>query len=119
MDFELSEDQELLRQGLRELLERACDIRRVRAVAYDGDGRDPELWQSLAEAGWTSVTVPNEDGGAGLRFEDLIVVLEEAGRAVLPLPLTTTLLAARTIALEPMSAARSDLLSRITSGAAS
>jgi alkylation response protein AidB-like acyl-CoA dehydrogenase len=120
MDFELSEDQELLRQGLRELLERACDIRRVRAVAYDSPkASDPELWQSLAEAGWTGVTVPKQDGGAGLRFEDLIIVLEEAGRAVLPLPLTTTLLAARAIAQAPPTALRTDLLSRIASGAAS
>ena len=118
MDFELSDEQELLRSGLRELLSRSCDIRRVRAVAYDGDGRAPELWQKLADAGWTAVTIPQTDGGAGLRFEDLIVVLEEAGRAVLPLPLTTTLLAARTIARAPHSAYRSDLLSRIRKGSA-
>src|SRR3990170_6732456 len=98
MDFELSEEQELLRKGLRELLERACDIRRVRAVAYDGDGRDPELWRALAGAGWTGVAVPEADGGAGLRFEDVLLVVEEAGRALLPLPLTTTLLAARAAA---------------------
>src|SRR3972149_7771025 len=112
MDFELSDEQELLRNGLRELLSRSCDIRRVRAVGYEGDGRAPELWQKLADAGWTAVTIPQTDGGAGLRFEDLIVVLEEAGRAVLPLPLTTTLLAARTSAPAPASAFRSGLLSR-------
>ena len=117
MDFELSDEQELLRQGLRELLDRACDARRVRAAAYDSpEASDPELWQSLAGAGWTGVTVPQEDGGAGLRFEDLMIVLEEAGRAVLPLPLTTTLLAARAIAASPASAFRSGLLSRIATG---
>jgi alkylation response protein AidB-like acyl-CoA dehydrogenase len=119
MDFDLSEDQELLRNGLRELLGRACDIRHVRAVAYDGDGRDPELWKALADAGWTGVIIPEADGGAGLRFEELILVLEEAGRAVLPLPLTTTLLAARTIARAPAGPSRSDLLSRIGGGSAS
>jgi alkylation response protein AidB-like acyl-CoA dehydrogenase len=119
MDFEISEDQELLRNGLRQLLERACDIRRVRAVAYDSpEASDSELWQALASAGWTGVTIPAEDGGAGLRFEDLALVVEEAGRAVLPLPLATTLLAARAIGSCP-SAARGDLLPRIASGAAS
>jgi len=116
MDFELSDDQELLRNGLRELLARECDIRHVRSVAYDGNGRDDKLWQSLGEAGWTALSVPAADGGAGLRFEDLIVVAEEAGRAVLPLPLTTTLLAARAIALAPDGALRNDLLSRIVAG---
>ena len=108
-----------MRGGLRKLLGRACEIGRVRAVAYDGDGRDGELWQTLADAGWTAVTIPEAAGGAGLQFEDLILVLEEAGRAVLPLPLATTLLAARTIAGAPPSPRRSELLSRIAGGTAS
>ena len=119
MDFDLSEEQELLRNGLRELLSRVCDIRRARAVAYESDGRDPELWRALADAGWTGLPIPEADGGTGLRFEDLIIVLEEAGRAVLPLPLTTTLLAARAIVRAPDSPFRSDLLSRIAGGSAS
>lgn len=119
MDFELSDEQELMRSGLRELLERECGIRHVRAVAYDGDGRDPELWQALAGAGWTAIAVPEAEGGAGRRFEDVIIVLEEAGRAALPLPLTTTLLAARAIARAPVSATRTELLERIAAGTTS
>ena len=119
MDFELSDEQELMRSGLRELLERECDIRHARAVAYDGDGRDPELWQALAEAGWTAIAVPEAEGGAGRRFEDLIIVLEEAGRAALPMPLTTTLLAARSIARAPSGDFRSDILKRIADGTTS
>ncbi len=65
------------------------------------------------------MTIPEADGGAGLRFEDLILVLEEAGRAVLPLPLTTTLLAARTIAGASPSPLRSEWLSQIAGGSAS
>ena len=119
MDFELSEEQKLLHNGLRELLTGACDARRVRTTAYDGDGRDPELWKTLADAGWTAVVVPEANGGAGLRFEDLVVVLEEAGRAALPLPLTTTLVAARALARAPERPPRSDLLAAIASGSAS
>jgi len=115
----LSEDQELLRRGLRELLDRECDARRVRAIAYNGDGRDPALWRSLADAGWTGIAVPEVDGGAGLRFEDVAIVLEESGRALLPLPLTTTLLAARTIDRAAEWPGREETLSRITSGDAS
>ncbi len=91
----------------------------MRAVAYDGDGRDPELWRSLAEAGWTAVPVPEAYGGAGLRFEDVLLVIEEAGRALLPLPLTTTLLAARAVARAPDWAPRGALLRRIVDGSAS
>jgi acyl-CoA dehydrogenase len=119
MDFELSEEQELLRNGLRDLLDRACDARRVRALAYEnGYARDGDLWSALADAGWTGIAVPEADGGAGRRFEDLALVFEEAGRCVLPLPLTTTLLASRILAATPDSASRSAILGRITRGEA-
>ncbi len=116
MDFELSEGQELMRSGLRELLERACDIRHVRAVAYNGDGRDAALWRALADAGWTALTVPEASGGAGLAYEELMIAAMEAGRAVLPLPLVTTLLAARTIVRAPAGAQREQALADIASG---
>jgi alkylation response protein AidB-like acyl-CoA dehydrogenase len=95
MDFDLNESQEEMRSALRGLLESSCDIRHLRQVAYDGDARDPALWKTLADAGWTAFMVPEVDGGSGLRFEDFIVVLEESGRALIPVPLTTTLLAGR------------------------
>ena len=119
MDFDLNENQEEMRNALRTLLQGACDIRHVRQVAYDGDGRDPGLWKALAEGGWTALMIPEAEGGSGLRFEDFIVALEESGRAVLPVPLTTTLLAGRTIEKAPAGAARSDLMKQIASGATS
>src|SRR5215469_14681272 len=119
MDFDLNENQQEMRNALRGLFEGACDIRRVRKVAYDGDGRDPDLWKTLSEGGWTALMVPEAEGGSGLRFEDFIVVLEEAGRAVAPVPLSTTLLAGRLVATAPASATRSELLKQIASGASS
>ncbi len=73
MDFDLNENQEEMRNALRTLLQGACDIRHVRQVAYDGDGRDPGLWKALADGGWTALMVPEAEGGSGLRFEDFIV----------------------------------------------
>jgi alkylation response protein AidB-like acyl-CoA dehydrogenase len=116
MDFDLNDSQQEMRNALRSLFEGSCDIRRVRQVAYDGDGRDPELWKALAEGGWTALMVPEAEGGSGLRFEDFIVLLEEAGRAVAPVPLTTTLLAGRAVASAPAGAVRSELLKQIASG---
>ena len=54
MDLELSEEQEQLAEGLRGLLDSAGDIKRVRRIAYEGDGRDPELWEELVKNGWTT-----------------------------------------------------------------
>jgi alkylation response protein AidB-like acyl-CoA dehydrogenase len=119
MDFDLNENQQEMRNALRSLFEGACDIRHVRQVAYDGDGRDPGLWKALSDGGWTALMVPDAEGGAGLRFEDFVVLLEEAGRAVAPVPLTTTMLAGRVIANSPASPARSELLKQIASGASS
>jgi alkylation response protein AidB-like acyl-CoA dehydrogenase len=119
MDFDLNENQQEMRNALRSLFEGACDIRHVRQVAYDGDGRDPGLWKTLNEGGWTALMVPEADGGSGLRFEDFIVMLEEAGRAVAPVPLTTTMLASRAIANAPAGPARGEMLKRIVSGASS
>jgi alkylation response protein AidB-like acyl-CoA dehydrogenase len=119
MDFDLNENQEEMRTALRALLNGACDARHVRQVAYDGDGRDPGLWKALSEGGWTALMVPEAEGGAGLRFEDFIVLLEEAGRALVPVPLTTTLLAGRAVAQAASGAVRSEMLKQIASGASS
>src|SRR5579863_6918848 len=119
MDFDLNENQQEMRNALRSLFDGACDIRHVRQVAYDGDGRDPGLWKALSEGGWTALMVPEAEGGSGLRFEDFIVLLEEAGRALAPVPLTTTLLAGRVIANTPAGAARGELLKQITAGVSS
>ena len=119
MDFDLSESQQEMRSALRAMLSGACDIRRVRQVAYDGDGRDPALWKALAEGGWTALMIPEPEGGSGLRFEDFIVVLEEAGRALVTVPLTTTLLAGRAIARGPSGDTRTAMLQQVASGATS
>jgi alkylation response protein AidB-like acyl-CoA dehydrogenase len=116
VDFEVSEEQELLRKGLREMLERECPPSRVRQSCYEGDGSDPALWQALAAAGWTGLTVPEGEGGAGLRFEDLVPVVEQAGRAILHVPLATTLLAARAIAAGPQTPQHARVLTSIVSG---
>jgi alkylation response protein AidB-like acyl-CoA dehydrogenase len=119
MDFDLNQNQEEMRNALRALLNGSCDPKHVRQIAYDGDGRDPGLWKALSEGGWTALMIPEAEGGAGLRFEDFIVLLEEAGRALVPVPLTTTMLAGRTVARAAASAARSELLKQIAGGACS
>ena len=97
MELELNEEQGLLQAGLRQLLEGACDLRRVRRHSYDGDGRDPELWRELAANGWAASCVPEPLDGGGLGFEEAAIVALESGRALLHQPLIETLLAARAL----------------------
>ena len=47
---------------------------------------DRALWKRLAELGWPGITIPEAHGGLGLGCEDLIVVFEEMGQSLAPLP---------------------------------
>ncbi len=116
MNLELSSEQEQLAQGLRGLLVGSGDVKRVRQVAYEGDGRDAELWEQLVKNGWSSATLPASSDGLGLGFEEAMVIAIEAGRGVLHLPLCETLLAAR-VAARASSDAGDRLLHEIAGGA--
>lgn len=116
MDLELSEEQEQLAEGLRGLLEGSGDVKRVRRVAYEADGRDAELWEELFKNGWTTAAVPDSAGGLGLGFEEAMVIATEAGRSVLHLPLCETLLGARASARATTDAG-ARLLEEIAAGA--
>ena len=84
MDVLFSEDQEILRSGVREFLERECGLATVRAIAEANKGLPPALWEKLADLGWLGLCIPEDYGGAGLRCLDLLVMLEEMGRNLFP-----------------------------------
>lgn len=90
MEFLFSEDQLLLSGAVRELLEKECTPEHVRRASRDPAGRSPALWRALAEMGVVGLTAPAEHGGMGMDEVDLVLVLEEAGRAALPEPLVST-----------------------------
>ncbi|HET6833014.1 MAG TPA: acyl-CoA dehydrogenase [Acidimicrobiales bacterium] len=94
-DLALSDEQEALRASARAFLQRACPpelVRRTRAA--DGEGHDPDLWRGMAELGWLGLAFPESVGGGGGRLLDLAVVYEEAGRALVPTTLYSTVAAA-------------------------
>jgi alkylation response protein AidB-like acyl-CoA dehydrogenase len=90
MDFDLTEGQEMLREAARGFLSTACPTSLVREMAEDEEGHPRQLWQKMAEMGWMGMIIPEEYGGAGADFLDLIVLLEETGRACLPGPFFST-----------------------------
>ena len=97
MDFGFSEEQDLLRQGVRKFLDEQSPMGEVRRAMETPAGYLPELWKQLAELGWLGLTIPEAHGGAGLGWIDLLVLLEETGRSLFPSPLLSTTLAAATI----------------------
>src|SRR5437588_2357403 len=90
MDFAFSEEQEMLRASTRDFLAKESPSSYVRRMMEADDAWDPDMWRRLAELGWTALGIPEEYGGVGT-FLDLVVVLEEAGRALLPGPFFTTM----------------------------
>lgn len=117
MDFGFSEDQEMLRQSARDFLSKECPMTLVRKMMDDESGHSPELWKKMAELGWQGLILPEEFGGAGLTFVDLIVVLEEMGRVVLPGPfLSTVVFAGLAIAESGTADQKKKFLPRIATG---
>jgi alkylation response protein AidB-like acyl-CoA dehydrogenase len=92
MRFAFSDDQRLLQRTVRELLEKECTPQHVRA-----GGRIPGLWRKLSEIGVPALTVSARRGGLGLGMVDLVLLLEEAGRAALPEPVVETVAVAAPI----------------------
>ncbi len=95
MDFELTQEQEELRDGARTFLLQACPPAVVRR-SFDAepgqlDPRSSELWQEMVRLDWPALTVPERFGGMGLGFVELTLVVEEVGRAVAPSPFIATL----------------------------
>lgn len=86
MDFDFNSDQEMLRNESRKFLEKACNIEKVREVMEDKKGFSAELWQQVSELGWPALIIPEEYGGIGMSIIDLVVVMEEMGRALFPSP---------------------------------
>ncbi len=93
MDFDLTDDQVALCDGIWDLCQGRFDIDTVRGLA-DCGGVDGQLWAELAETGVFSLLVPEEDDGVGLGWAEAGLVFEQLGRALVPGPLVGTLLAA-------------------------
>src|SRR6266851_3586165 len=92
MDIGFTEEQELLRDSARRFFESECDTQFVRRRMAEPAAVTDEFWQKLANQGWLGIVYPEEEGGSGLGLVDLVVLMEEMGRAVMPGPFLSTVL---------------------------
>lgn len=105
MDFEFSQDQELLRDSVRRFLtDRASLDGYVRPLLDGADNRLPSVWDALADLGVVGLLVPEAHGGAGMGMVDAAVVLEEMGRTVHPGPYIASAIGAVSLVLGAGSA---------------
>jgi len=92
MNFELNEYQKMLKKSARDFLAVECPSSLVREMAKDEEGFSTTLWHKIVDIGWTAIPYPEEYGGSSGSFLDLVVLLEETGRACLPGPFFSVLL---------------------------
>lgn len=91
MDFSYSEDQQALRELARKILEERATHDRLKEVKKTAERVDLELWRELAKSNLLGVAIPEAFGGNGTGLSELVILLEEIGRAVAPLPVLPTL----------------------------
>jgi len=119
MNFDFSDEQKQLRDQARKFLGEKCQSRAVRAVLDGKAPYDRDLWKGLAEMGFLGVAIPEAYGGAGAGHLELCVIAEEMGRALAPVPFSSTVyLAAEAILLAGSEAQKQKWLPRIASGEA-
>ncbi len=95
-DYSLSSDQEAVRDAFAEFFRNECPSERVRAA--EPLGHDEKLWRQLADMGAASMGLPERAGGDGAALVDLLLVAEEAGAALAPVPFVEHVAASRALA---------------------
>ncbi len=117
MNFDFSDEQKHLQETARRYVEKNSTTAAVRRVLESEQGYDAELWSGLAEMGLTGAAIPEEHGGAGLGYLELCVIAEELGRALAPVPFSSTVyLFAEFLKLAGTAAQKAAHLPKIASG---
>ena len=91
MDFDFSPDQYTLRDEARRFLEQQCPTSHVREFIDDPTGWSRDLWKRMADLGWMALPFPEDVGGLGQSFLDLVLLLGELGRAIAPVPFLSSI----------------------------
>jgi alkylation response protein AidB-like acyl-CoA dehydrogenase len=85
MNFDFSDDQQAIKSTARELLSERFKPEKVRELAEGGRYED-EVWAELCELGWPGIFIDENHGGQGLGVVELVILMEELGYALAPLP---------------------------------
>ena len=117
MDFSFSDEQQSLRELSAKIFADLCGHDRLRELENAGECFDRTLWAELAQANLLGIAIDDAHGGMGMGFLELSLLLEEAGRAVAPVPLVPTLvLGALPIARFGSEGQKTHFLPRVASG---
>lgn len=115
MDFHLDDDLQAVQALAREIFTDKATTDRVRAIETTDTAMDDQLWKAVTDAGLIGVAVDEEHDGSGLGLSALVVLLEEQGRHVAPVPVWSAALAALTLA-EHGDRAQQDRVAALVAG---
>ena len=89
MNFDFSDDQQAIKRTAKDFLAARFTADRVRELA-EGGSYDDAAWKEICELGWPGIFVSEENGGQGLGIVELVILMEELGYALAPLPFLST-----------------------------
>jgi alkylation response protein AidB-like acyl-CoA dehydrogenase len=119
MDFNLSKEQELLRDGLSKFLSTRYDLEKSRAAAKTGPDWQPDIWRGFAdELGILGAALPEEVGGIGGGAIEIMVITEALGQALVVEPYVDTAVVAGGLLLRAGGFVAAALLEKIVAGTA-
>ena len=117
MDFNLTEEQQMLRDGAERFVREQYDFETRRALADKGGSFSENNWQQFAALGWLALGLPEDCGGFGLDFVEITILMQELGRGLVLEPvISTSVLGARIIEGASDNTRRNDLLPKIAEG---
>ncbi len=117
MNFDFSDEQKQLKEEARRLLAKECSSKAVRVILDGPEPYDRALWSRLAEMGFLGAAIPEAYGGLGAGYLELCVIAEELGRALAPVPFSSTIgLAAEFLLVAGTEEQKQQWLPRIASG---
>jgi alkylation response protein AidB-like acyl-CoA dehydrogenase len=118
VNFDVSEEQQLLQETIKQFLANECPPTRLREIFESDTGHDPALWKGLVEMGIAGLSIPEAYGGAGLEMIDLALAAETLGYGGAPGPFFGHALASLAIELGGSDTQKERWLPRLATGEA-
>jgi alkylation response protein AidB-like acyl-CoA dehydrogenase len=106
MNFDQTEEQQMIMDQVAKFVANESPVSRFRALRDTERGWEPEMWAMMAEQGWLAIEIPEEQGGFGGNFVDVAIILEQLGRGLVPEPFIASVVLAGHILSDQASEAQ-------------
>jgi alkylation response protein AidB-like acyl-CoA dehydrogenase len=116
MNFDLTDEQQMLQAAARDFLASRLDSEKIRALAQSDDALSEDLWREISDLNWPGLLVSEQYGGQGLGTVELVVLMEQLGYALVPGPVFSNTLAALALEAAASDEQRERYLAPLASG---